>query len=156
MSLQIELKPDHIRDKVNEYVEQNIPAVNGDTSIRNQIMRIADGYPGMANLLVREYRNSKGVNIHTVDHLVLKFLKFDPNMNGDDKTALQSLALFQPCPYQEPYKDAFKFIRENESITPLFRRSPQEKRLIFNKTIHKHDNSLIEITACWLNVRRFR
>lgn len=155
VSLQIELKPDHIRDIVNEFVELNIPVVNGDTSIRNQIERIADGYPGMANLLVREYRNSKGVNIHTVDHLVLKLLKFDPSMNGDDKTALQSLALFQPCPYQEPYKDAFKFIRENESITPLFRRSPQEKRFIFNKTINKHDNSLIEKTACWLNVRPF-
>lgn len=155
VSLQIELKPDHIRDIVNEFVELNIPVVNGDTSIRNQIEHIADGYPGMANLLVREYRNSKGVNIHTVDHLVLKLLKFDPSMNGDDKTALQSLALFQPCPYQEPYKDAFKFIRENESITPLFRRSPQEKRFIFNKTINKHDNSLIEKTACWLNVRPF-
>jgi hypothetical protein len=76
VSLQIELKPDHIRDIVNEFVELNIPVVNGDTSIRNQIEHIADGYPGMANLLVREYRNSKGVNIHTVDHLVLKLLKF--------------------------------------------------------------------------------
>lgn len=155
VSLQIELMPNHIRDKVEEFIEQNIPSVNGDTSIRDQIKRIADGYPGMANLLVREYRNSKGVNIHTVDHLVTKLLKFDPQMNGDDKTALQSLALFQPCPYQEPFKNAFKFIRENESITPLFRRSPQEKRHIFNKTINKHDNSLIELTACWLNVRPF-
>ena len=155
VSLQIELKPDQIRDKVDEFIEQNIPSENGDTSIRDQIKRIADGYPGMANLLVKEFRNSKGVNIHTVDHLVLKLLKFDPNMNGDDKIALQSLALFQPCPYQDPYKDAFKFIRETESITPLFRRPSQEKRLIFNKTINKYDNSLVEITACWLNIRPF-
>ena len=99
VSLQIELKPDHIRDKVNWFIEQNIHVVNGDISVRDQIKRIADGYPGMANLLVKEYRNSKGVNIHTVDHLVTKLLKFDPTMNGNDKIAMQSLALFQPCPY---------------------------------------------------------
>lgn len=155
VSIQIELTPDYIRDKVDEYIEQNIPSLNGDTSIRDQIKRIADGFPGMANLLVNEYRKSNGVNIHTVDHLVTKLLKFDPDMHGTDKTAMQSLALFQPCPYQEPYKDAYRFIRDNESITPLFGKSPQEKRLIFNKTINKHDNSLIEITACWLNVRPF-
>ena len=155
VSLQIELKPDHIRDKVDEFIDQNIPSLNGDTSIRDQIKRIADGFPGMANLLVKEYRKSNGVSIHTVDHLVTKLLKFDPDMHGTDKTAMQSLALFQPCPYQEPYKDAYRFIRDNESITPLFGKSHKEKRFIFNKTINKHDNSLIEITACWLNVRPF-
>lgn len=155
VSLQITLSQDNVRDKVEEYIEHNIPVVNGDTSVRDQIKRIADGFPGMANLLVKEYRNSNDVNVHTVDVLVRKLLKFDPDMHGDDKTVMQSLALFQPCPYQAPYKDAFKFIRENESITPLFRRSPQEKRYLFNKTINKHDNSLIEITACWLNVRPF-
>ena len=155
VSKQIKLSQDDVRDKVEEYIEQNIPAINGDTSVRDQIKRIADGFPGMANLLVKEYRESKDVNVHTVDVLVMKLLKFDPDMHGDDKKVMQSLALFQPCPYQAPYKDAFKFIRENESITPLFRRTPQEKRYLFNKTINKHDNSLIEITACWLNVRPF-
>lgn len=155
VSLQIELTQNHVRDKVEEYIDQHIPVINGDTSVREQIKRIADGFPGMANLLVKEYRNSKDVSIHAVDHLVMKLLKFDPDMHGDDKKVMQSLSLFQPCPYQEPYKEAFRFIRENESITPLFRRSPQEKRYLFNKTINKHDNSLIEITACWLNVRPF-
>ena len=155
VSLQIPLSQDNVRDKVEEYIEQNIPVINGDTSVRDQIKRIADGFPGMANLLVKEYRNSKDVNVHTVDALVRKLLKFDPDMHGDDKIVMQSLALFQPCPYQAPYKDAFKFIRDNESITPLFRRTPQEKRYLFNKTINKHGNSLIEISACWLNIRPF-
>ena len=155
VSKQITLTQDDVRDIVEDYIGLNIPVVNGDTSVRDQIMRIADGFPGMANLLVKEYRNSKDINIHTVDVLVKKLLKFDPNMRGDDKTVMQSLALFQPCPYQAPYKEAFKYIRENENITPLFGRSPIEKRHLFNKTINKHDNSLIEITACWLSVRPF-
>lgn len=155
VSLQIELKPEEIKNKVEEYIDLHIPVINGDTSVREQIKRIADGFPGMANLLVKEYQNSKDVNIHTVEHLVTKLLKFDPQMHGDDKTVMKSLALFQPCPYQEPYKRAFKFIRDNESITPLFGKSPQEKRMIFNKTIHQYDSSLIELTACWVNVRPF-
>ena len=155
VSLQITLTQDNVRDIVEDYIGLNIPVVNGDTSVRDQIMRIADGFPGMANLLVKEYRNSKDINIHTVDVLVKKLLKFDPDMRGDDKTVMQSLALFQPCPYQAPYKEAFKYIRENENITPLFGRSTTEKRHLFNKTINKHDNSLIEITACWLSVRPF-
>lgn len=155
VSMQIELKPEEIKDKVEEFIDLHIPVINGDTSIRDQIKRIADGFPGMANLLVKEYRNSGGVNVRTVDHLVAKLLKFNPEMNGVDEIVMKSLAMFQPCPYQVPYKEAFKFIRDNESITPLFGKSPQEKRMIFNKTINQYDNSLIETTACWLNVRPF-
>ena len=154
-TLQIELCPDDVRDIVNEYVDQNVPVLNGDTTVRDQIKHIADGFPGMANLLVNEFKASKDINVHMVDHLVTRLLKFDPNMSGNDKVAMQSMALFQPCPYLEPYRDAFKFIRENENITPLFGKTPQEKRHIFNQTINKYDNSLVEKTACWLNVRPF-
>ena len=40
-------------------------------------------------------------------------------------------------------------------ITPLFGKSIEEKRHLFSHTIGRYDNSLIEISQSWLNVRPF-
>lgn len=152
---QIVLTQDLMRDTVNKYVDDKIPIINGDTSTRDQIKRIADGFPGMAILLVKAYYEEKDVNVHIVDHLVTKLLKFDDGQKKDEEIVMRSLALFQPCPYKGIYKGAYEFIRNNEIITPLYRRSEEEKRHLFKQTINKHDSSLIEITESWLNVRPF-
>ena len=153
--VQIPLDQDDMRTTVNEYIERNIPANNGDNSAQEQIKKIADGFPGMAVELVTEYHKEQNVDVHTVDHVVKKMLKFEPGKENDQETALRSMALFQPCPYRDEYKEAFRFIREDENITPLFGKSNEEKRRLFAQTINHYDGSLIETTQSWLNVRPF-
>lgn len=154
--MQIFLNQDQMRDIVNEYVDIRIPVNNGDTSAREIIKKIADGFPGMAIELVKHYQEGQeDIDIHRVDHIITKLLKFEEGHKEEQEKALRSLALFQPCPYENEYKDAFKFIRDNESITPLFGYSPEQKRSVFSHTIGRYNKSLIEISESWLNVRPF-
>lgn len=152
---QVILNQDLLREKVNQYIDEKVPVINGDTNPRDQIKRISDGFPGMAIQLVKAYQEEKSLDVHLVDHLVKKLLKFDNTQNKDEEIAMRSMALFQPCPYRGAYADAFRFIRNNENMTPLFRKSEIEKRHIFSNAITKHNSSLIEISECWLNVRPF-
>lgn len=153
---QIFLNQDQMRNMVNVFVDTNIPANNGDTSIREMIKKVADGFPGMAIELVQQYKDGhEDINIHSVDHIVKKLLRFEKGHEEKQEKVLRSLALFQPCPYENEYKEAFKFIRNNESITPLFECTPEEKRYLFSHTIEKYKKTLIEISEGWLNVRPF-
>lgn len=153
---QIFLDQDQMRNRVNDFVDENIPATNGDTSAREMIKKIADGFPGMAIELVQHYRDEQGnINIRSVDHIVKRLLRFESGHEEEQEIVLRSLALFQPCPYDNEYKEAFKFIRDNESITPLFDYNDERKRRVFRHTIDRYNKSLIEISENWLNVRPF-
>lgn len=153
---QIFLSQDQMRDMVNDFVDKSIPVNNGDMSARELIKKIADGFPGMAIELVRHYQEGQeDIDIHRVDHIITKLLKFEEGHKEEQEKVLRSLALFQPCPYENEYKDAFKFIRNNESITPLFGYSPEQKRHVFSHTIDRYNKSLIEISESWLNIRPF-
>lgn len=155
--IQISLEQENTRQTVDEFIEHNIPEINGSRNAQEQIKKIADGFPGMAVELVSEFRKEHDINVHTVDHIVKKMLKFEEGMEKEQEIVLRSMALFQPCPYKDDYKEAFRFIRENEYITPLYRKSLEEKRRLFNQTINRYDGSLIETTQTqsWLNVRPF-
>ena len=153
--IQLILSQDDTRGTVNQYIKQNIPENNGDRSVQEQIMKISDGFPGMAIELVTEYKKQQNVNIHVVDHVVKKMLKFEEGSEKEQEIAMRSMALFQPCPYRDEYKEAFKFIRDNDDITPLYGKESGERRRIFNKTISIYEGSLIETTQSWLNVRPF-
>ena len=146
---------DDTRQMTEDFIERRIPAVNGDNTARDSIKKIADGFPGMAVILVEEYLKENNVNVHTVDHVVKKMLRFDRGKEHDQEITLRSLALFQPFPYKDEYREAYRFIREDEGITPLFGKSPEEKRYLFSQTIGRYENSLVEITQSWLNVRPF-
>ena len=153
--IQLILSQDDTRKTANQYIEQNIPENNGDRSIQDQIKKISDGFPGMAIELVSEYKKQQNVDIHVVDHVVKKMLKFEEGAEKEQEIAMRSMALFQPCPYRDEYKEAFKFIRDNDDITPLYGKESSERRRIFNRTINLHEGSLIETTQSWLNVRPF-
>ena len=111
------------QDDMKEMVERRI---NGGTMDRDTIKKIADGFPGMAVLMVNEYLREQNVNVHTVDHVVKKLLKFEEGQEKSQEIVLRTLSLFQPCPYRNEYKEAFRFIREDEGITPLFGKSIEE------------------------------
>lgn len=153
--IQISLEQENTRRTVDEFIERNIPEINGNRDTQEQIKKIADGFPGMAVELVSEFQKEHNINVHTVDHIVKKMLKFEKGMEREQEIALRSMALFQPCPYKDDYKEAFRFIREDEGITPLFGKSNEEKRRLFSQTINRYDGSLIETTQSWLNVRPF-
>lgn len=152
--LPIVVSQDDMRDVVDEYIRINTPDSNGDTTVRDQIMRLADGFPGMAIELVEAYKREKGVDIHRVDYLVKKMLKFEAGHADDHEIAMRTLALFKPFPYKVNNKEIYKFLRNNEHITPL-EGSSDKKRAIFSKVIDQHDGSLIECSGDWLNVRPF-
>lgn len=153
---QIFLNQDQMRDMVNDFVDKSIPVINGDMSARDLIKKIADGFPGMAIDLVRNFKEGQGnIDIHRVDHFINKLLKFEKGHEEEQRMVLCSLALFQPCPYDNEYKKAFMFIRDNESITPLYNYSQEQKRHVFSHTIDRYDKSLIEISESWLTVRPF-
>ena len=153
--LQIYMTQDDMKEMVEDFITRRIPEINGGTTDRDTIKKIADGFPGMAVLMVNEYLREQNVNVHTVDHVVKKLLKFEEGLEKSQEVVLRTLSLFQPCPYRNEYKEAFRFIREDEGITPLFGKSTEEKRHLFSHTIGRYDNSLIEISQCWLNVRPF-
>ncbi|MBP3551968.1 MAG: metallophosphoesterase [Bacteroidaceae bacterium] len=153
--IQISLEQENTRQTVDEFIERNIPEINGNRNPQEQIKKIADGFPGMAVELVSEYQKEHNINVHTVDHIVKKMLKFEKGMEKEQEIALRSMALFQPCPYRDEYKDAFRFIREEEEITPLFGKSEEEKRRLFVQTINRYNGALIETTQSWLNIRPF-
>lgn len=149
------LTQDGMRQRVAEYVEQQIPVVRGDTTFRDQIIHLSDGFPGMAIELVKAFHENKSVDSHRVDSLVKRMLKFEPGAEKDQEVAMRSLALFQPFPYSGIYKNAYIFIRNNERITPLYHKSEEEKRHIFWQVVNRYEGALVEVSECWLNVRPF-
>ena len=153
--LQLFMTQDDMKAMVNDFIERKVPERNGSNTDREQIKKVADGYPGMAVLLVEEYLKEQQIDVHTVDHVVKKLLKFEEGQEREQEIVMRSLSLFQPFPYRNEYKEAYRFIRNDEGITPLFGKSAEEKRHLFSHTISLYDNSLIEITQSWLNVRPF-
>ena len=153
--LQLFMTQDDMKAMVNDFIEGKVPERNGSNTDREQIKKVADGFPGMAVLLVEEYLKEQQIDVHTVDHVVKKLLKFEEGQEREQEIVMRSLSLFQPFPYRNEYKEAYRFIRNDEGITPLFGKSAEEKRHLFSHTISLYDNSLIEITQSWLNVRPF-
>lgn len=153
--LQIFVKQDDMRDVVNEYIRQNTLDYNGDTTVRDQITRISDGFPGMAIDLVEAYKKSNDVDAHRVDYLVKKMLKFEAGHEEEQEIAMRTFALFKPFPYKGGFKSVYEFLRNNDRITPLFGKSVEERRSIFSHVVGLHEGALIECSESWLNVRPF-
>lgn len=151
--LTIQITQNQLKDRVNKYIDENIPAEDGITSIRDDIKRVSDGFPGLAIVLVKEYQNNKEVDIHSVDYIVGRMLNFEERQKEEQETVMRSLALFQPFPYRNP-KEAYIFIRENLNITPLYGKSSGEKRALFSQTI-KNFKDFIESEESYLSVRPF-
>ena len=97
--LQIYMTQDDMKEMVEDFITRRIPEINGGTTDRDTIKKIADGFPGMAVLMVNEYLREQNVNVHTVDHVVKKLLKFEEGLEKSQEVVLRTLSLFQPCPY---------------------------------------------------------
>lgn len=129
------MERDILRKEVNQYVDANIPEIN--STIRENIKNIADGFPKMALSLVDEFQLENKIDIHTVDTLIERMVSHDTGLTNEQQTALQALALFQPLPYKQgthPHPVYNKVI-ENSILLPLASTDANYRHTIVNNTI---------------------
>ncbi|MCE5174724.1 MAG: metallophosphoesterase [Bacteroidales bacterium] len=145
------ITPDDFKDVIKGYVESNVPVSHGDDSIQKQIIKLSDGFPVMAVKLVNAYRTENAVDVHQVESLLPAILKLE---DGDDRmVAMKSLALFQPLPYDNGRDKCYRYVVNNDIITPLYGKQESERFHIFFKTIQGCKGKLIETSDMWINVR---
>lgn len=152
---EIRLERDILRKEVNQYVDANIPEIN--STIRENIKNIADGFPKMALSLVDEFQLENKIDIHTVDTLIERMVSHDTGLTNEQQTALQALALFQPLPYKQgthPHPVYNKVI-ENSILLPLASTDANYRHTIVNNTIEKCKDTFIEVGIENLNVRPY-
>lgn len=143
-----------LKKEVANYIDQNIVGQEKST-LREEVKKIADGFPAMAYELVDTYRNGKHVRLEQAEELVTKLLKFPEDKENSQRSILKALSLFQPFPLLRFNRSAYEFIIRNEIIMPLESRSfPLRKRKV-NETKAQFTPTLIEDTGSLLNVRPF-
>lgn len=149
----ITIKVDDVRDEVNRYIDREIPAKNNDTFYREQVKRLADGYPFLAVRLIEAYKECSAVSALDVELLMPGLLKLDIKEDKDELTAMRTIALFQPLGYSEGRTAEFDAVAYSPLITPLSRMDKDEKRSVFNTIIKRYADTFIDKGVDWLNVR---
>ena len=75
--------------------------------------------------------------------------------NKNYKKALRTLALFQPMPSEYENAPAYNYVITNNLITHIDDLNEYDLYGLFNKVREKYNNTLIENTNHWLNVRPY-
>lgn len=143
-----------LKKEVAAFIDQNIVGQEKE-SLREEVKKIADGFPSMAYELVDTYRKGKHVKLEQAEELVTKLLRLPEDNEKSQRTVLEALSLFQPFPLAQFNRSAYEFIIRNEIIMPLESTSfPLRKREV-NKVKAHFSPILIEDTGSLLNVRPF-
>lgn len=143
-----------LKKEVAAFIDQNIVGQEKE-SLREEVKKIADGFPSMAYELVDTYRKGKHVKLEQAEDLVTKLLRLPEDNEKSQRTVLEALSLFQPFPLAQFNRSAYEFIIRNEIIMPLESTSfPLRKREV-NKVKAYFSPILIEDTGSLLNVRPF-
>lgn len=152
---EIRLERDILRKEVNQYVNANISEAN--STIRENIKNIADGFPTMALSLVDEFLSENKVDIHAVDTLIERMVSHDTGLTDEQQTALQTLSLFQPLPYKQGDQThpVYNKVIENSILLPLASADTNYRYTLVNTTINKCKDTFIEVGMENLNVRPY-
>lgn len=143
-----------LKKEVATFIDQNIIGQENE-SLREEVKKIADGFPSMAYELVDTYRKGKHVRLEQAEDLVTKLLRLPKDDGKSQRTVLETLSLFQPFPLPRFNRSAYEFIIRNEIIMPLESTSfPLRKRKVNEVKAH-FSPTLIEDTGSLLNVRPF-
>lgn len=143
-----------LKKEVAAFIDQNIVGQEKEY-LREEVKKIADGFPSMAYELVDTYRKGKHVKLEQAEELVTKLLRLPEDNEKSQRTVLEALSLFQPFPLAQFNRSAYEFIIRNEIIMPLESTSfPLRKREV-NKVKAHFSPILIEDTGSLLNVRPF-
>lgn len=141
-------------ESVNEYVEKQLEAYGEQTEeIKRQILKISDGFPGVAINALQSYRENGFTSLLKDDDLWKRMCSYQ-DLGEDKQKALQSLSLFEPLGYEQEFAKDYDFVRDNPSITSFYNKSKEEVDDIFETLIDSYTKrELIEINSCWLLVR---
>ena len=153
--LDVELLPTDLRNEVNSYIESNIKYNKQESDIISEIQTLADGFPYMALLLVKAYNEYKNIGINDIKQLLERLIEDNSLDNLNYKKALRALALFQPMPSEYENELAYKYVITNNLITHIDSLNEFDLYGLFSKVRGKYNNTLIENTHQWLNVRPY-
>lgn len=143
-----------LKDEVTSYIDQNIIGEE-NLHLREEVKKIADGFPSMACELVDTYKTGNQVELCQADRLVSKLLKASGSEDDKYREALMTLSLFQPFPLPHFNRVAYEFVVRNEILLPLDIDSLGIRKRVLNKTRNRFSPTLIEDTGSMLNVRPF-
>lgn len=149
----IHLTRETFKPSVDDFIDNSLRDLGcNDSTIHEQIRKMADGFPQIAIQAIEEYRKQGSPKLIQDDRLWAKMCGSSIQDN-DNKIAFQSLALLDPLGYKDEVKGDFEFVKHTKSITPLY--SGQEKiDYIFSTLIKRLINrELIDKTSSWINVR---
>lgn len=152
---EVELSPTDLRDEVDQYIKNNIKCNKQEGDIVSEVQRLADGFPYMAMLLVNAYNDYKNIGINDIRQLLERLLADKALTNKNYKKALRTLALFQPMPSEYENAPAYNYVITNNLITHIDDLNEYDLYGLFNKVREKYNNTLIENTNHWLNVRPY-
>lgn len=149
------LPPDIIKDKVDEYIDTQL-SIPDYYALKEDVKRLADGYPSMAYHLVDTCKSAGAISVHSVDDMVRNML-MEKGIEVEDtyQLVLQAMALFQPMPTQEGNKDAYNYIVGNKLITHIQGTDFYYRKSMFKKVARRYSPMLIEQTPNWMCVRPF-
>lgn len=141
-------------ESVNEYVGKQLEAYGEQTEgIKRQILKISDGFPGVAINALQSYRENGFTSLLKEDDLWKRMCSYQ-DLGEDKQKALQSLSLFEPLGYEQEFAKDYDFVRYNRSITSFYNKSEEEVNDIFETLVDTYTKrELIEINSCWLLVR---
>ena len=149
----IHLKRETFKPSVDNFIDNSLKEMGcDDSTIHEQVRKMADGFPQIAIQAIEEYRKQGSPKLIQDDRLWAKMCGSSIQDN-DNKIAFQSLALLDPLGYKDEVKGDFEFVKHTKSITPLY--CGQEKTdYIFSTLINRLINrELIDKTSSWINVR---
>ena len=149
------LPPDIIKDKVDEYIDTQL-SIPDYYALKEDVKRLADGYPSMAYHLVDTCKSEGAISVHSVDDMVRNML-MEKGIEVEDtyQLILQAMALFQPMPTQEGNKDAYNYIVGSKLITHIQGTDFYYRKSMFKKVARRYSPMLIEQTPNWMCVRPF-
>ena len=143
-----------LKNEVASYIEQNIIGEE-NRHLREEVKKIADGFPSMACELIETYKNGDQVELCQADLLVSKLLIASGKGDDEHIEALKTLSLFQPFPLPHFNRAAYEFIIKNDILLQLKSDNPARRRRVINETKNRFTPTLIEDTGSMLNVRPF-
>lgn len=139
-----------VRGEVENYVNQVIDDSGQNPTIKQEIIKIADGFPMLAVALVDKFKRGQDVNIHDADYLVQELLGVD--LDKEEEQLMMMVALFQPFPTT---LGAMNLLIASENLSTLSQKGTLQRTDIINRIKYKFSNSLLDISEAGWNVRPY-
>lgn len=153
-TISVKIDPTELRPYVEELIDESLSAEDENRHVREEMKRIAYGFPFMAYKLISEYQSNHEVKITSAYDLVPQLLNYEEELYEKQKGAMMVLALFQPFPQIRTNRSAYEFILNNNILTQI-EGGYWNRRTVINNVVNRFQPTLVEKTGGWINVRPF-